>query len=364
MKRFVLTAFLVTVAGGAHAELTSAEKAMLDRINSDPELRTEALARLSRNTATNDRKAATAPRERTAPELGGPIAESKDEPIAYSPQQSPCAGFQFLLRQDWKDFDLLACPGATKDATGAQVSFTNDLASGNRIWAINGTAAIVYNSLMTPSVWWQPTYLNFGAYGSLDRSFNSATAFTASDVDKAAYGAFLQVGYLSDYLQNFLRVRGGIVENHIKNTTAANFIAEYIPVYDLLYIHYPTDPILGVFRLRFDPTLFVQYSEVTGKDQVLAVNNRMEALRAGAQATLRLLPDLGAGKLAPLRVVVTYRWATEAYTGRNLSWFQSDVTYNLDPDGYVSVGFTYQRGNDEDTGAFTNVYQAGLRGKL
>jgi hypothetical protein len=112
---------------------------------------------------------------------------------------------------------------------------------------------------MTPSAWWQPTYLNFGAYGSVDRSFNSATAFTASDVDKFAYGGFAQVGYLSDYLQSFIRVRGGIVENNIRNITAANFVAEHIPVYDQLYIHYPTPPLFGM-TLRFDPTLFVQYS--------------------------------------------------------------------------------------------------------
>jgi hypothetical protein len=165
-------------------------------------------------------------------------------------------------------------------------------------------------------------------------------------------------------LDCFFRVRGGVVENHIKNTTAGNVIAEYIPVYDPLYIHYPTDPIFGVFRLRFDPTFFVQYSEVTGKNQILAVNNRTEAFRAGAQATLRLLPDLGAGQLAPLRAAVTYRWATEAYTGRDLSWFQTDVTYNIDPAGFIALGFTYKRGDDEDTGMFTNVYKAGLTGKL
>lgn len=363
MRRIILAALLLATADVAHAELTPAEKAMLDRINSDPASRTEALSRLSKSTPTGS-KAVAMPGKSPAPEKRAAPGAPKDKPIKFSEQQSPCAGFRFLLRQDWKDFDLLQCPGAAKDATGAQISFTNDLAGGNRIWAIDGTAAIVYNSLMDPSEWWQPTYLNLGAYGSVDRSFNSATAFTSSDVDKLAYGAFAQVGYTSDYLQSFFRARGGIVENHIKNTTAANFIAEYIPVYDPLYIHYPTDPIFGLFRLRFDPTLFAQYSEVTGKNQVLTVNNGTQALRVGAQATLRLLPDLGAADLAPLRAAVTYRWANETYSGRNLSWFQSEVTYNLDPAGIIAIGFTYKRGNDEDTGAFANVYRLGLTGKL
>jgi hypothetical protein len=155
------------------------------------------------------------------------------------------------------------------------------------------------------------------------------------------------------------------VENNIKGISAVNVIAEYIPVNDRLYIHYPTDPILGAFRLRFDPTLFVQYSEVTGKNQVLPVNNRPEAFRVGAQATLRILPDLGTPEsLTPLRGAVTYRWAKETYSGRDVSWFQSEITYNIDKAGYLAVGFTCKRGHDEDTGSFANVYKAGLTGKL
>lgn len=363
MRRLIIIAFLLAVPGLAHAELTPAERAMLDRINNDPASKTEALARLSTGTSEKKRMIVVPP-EKTASKAQSSPDVPKQKPTAYNPQQSPCAGFSFLLRQDWKDIDLTACPGKAKDAHGAQFSFTNDIASGNKIWAVDGTAAIVFNSLLTPPNWWQPTYVSFGGYGSLDRSFNSATAFTASDSDKVAYGGFLQLGFVSDQLQNFFRLRGGIAENRLKDTTASNFIAEYIPVYDPLFIHYPTGPILGLFRLRFDPSAFAQYSEVTGKKQVLPVNNETEALRVGVQATLRLLPDLGAEESAPLRAAVTYRWSTETYTGRELSWFQSEITYNLDKAGHVALGFTYKRGDDEETGDFTKVYKIGLTGKL
>lgn len=363
MKRILLAMLLLTAAQSAHADLSPAEKNMLDRIGRDPALKAQALARLSKTPAT-ERRAKVGPGASVTRGAMAQASASATEATAHPDQQSKCAGFQILLRQDWKDFDLLKCPGAAEDATGAQVSYTNDIASGNHVWAIDGTAAVVFNSLMTPDLWWQPTYLNFGAYGTLDRSFNSATKFTASDVDKVGYGAFLQVGYLSDYLQSFVRLRGNVAENRIKNTTAANVIAEYIPVYDPLYIHYPIGPIFGPYALRFDPSLFVQYSEVTGTGQILPVNDRTEALRIGMQATLRLLPYLAAGPLARVRAAVTYRWATETYTGRNLSWLQSEMTYNLDPEGHIAVGITYKRGDDEDTGAFTNVYKAGLTGKL
>lgn len=362
MRRIIWTGLLALVTTAAHAELTPAEKAMLDRINSDPSLKAEALARLSTTAKPIVRKQQPKPAKSMAAKAIGESARGMERPLVH-PQYSKCAGFQFLLRQDWKDFNLLECPGPTADAAGAQISFTDDLANRNRIWAIDGTVAIVYNSLMDPYEWWQPTYLNFGAYASIDRSFNSAAAFTSSDVDKLAYGAFAQAGYTSQQLQSFFRARGAIVENHIKNTSSANFNAEYIPVYDPLYIHYPTPAFLG-YVLRFDPMLFVRYSEVTGKNQILAFNNRTEALRVGAEATLRLLPGLGAGDSTPLRAALTYRWAEEIYTGRKLSWFQTEITYNIDPTGHLAVGFSYKRGNDEDTGVFANIYRLGLTGKI
>jgi hypothetical protein len=97
------------------------------------------------------------------------------------------------------------------------------------------------------------------------------------------------------------------VENNIKGISAVNVIAEYIPVNDRLYIHYPTDPILGAFRLRFDPTLFVQFSEVTGKNQVLPVNNRPEAFRVRASHLAHIAGSGRARSLTPLRGAVTCR---------------------------------------------------------
>jgi hypothetical protein len=362
MKGFVLTAFLLLAANAAHAALTPDEKAMLERISRDPDARAEAIVRLSKP----QQQRAFLPARTVKPVQ---VATLPPEPAAVArvktssghSEESTCAGFKFLLRQDWKDIDLLKCPGDPKDAAGAQISYTDDLAGRNRIWAIDGTAAINYNSLMDPTYWWQPTYTNYGAYVSVDRSYNTAASQASSNADKLAYGAFVQLGYTTHTLNSFFRFRGGMAEDHIKGTTAASLTAEYIPVYDPLYIHYPTNSFYG-YALRFDPTLFVRYSEVTGSGKVLAFNNSSEALRTGAQAVLRLLPGLG--ETSPFRATWTYAWATEVYSGRSLSWFQTDLTYNLDPDGNFALGLTYKNGNDQDTGVFANSYRIGLTGKI
>ncbi|MHC2432727.1 hypothetical protein [Bradyrhizobium sp. USDA 4451] len=362
MKRTFMVVVLLAMASTAHADLTPEERAMLDRISSDPAAKTEAMARLSKSPAPARRARSAMARAIQPPPVAADVAATA-KPVLANPEYSPCAGWQFLLRQDWKDIDLLRCAGDAKDAAGAQVSYTDDMAARNRIWAIDGTVAVNYNSLMDPTYWWQPTYTNYGAYASLDRTYNSAASQAASNADKLAYGAYMQVGYTAHTPKSFFRVRGGMQEDHIRNTSASSVTAEYIPVYDPLYIHYPTPSFHG-YVLRFDPTLFARYSSVTGIGKVLAFNNSTEALRVGTQAVLRLLPGLGAGDITPFRATLTYAWATEVYSGRNLSWFQTDLTYNLDSAGHIALGFTYKNGNDQDTGVFANSYRIGLTGKI
>jgi hypothetical protein len=67
---------------------------------------------------------------------------AKDSPY----QKSNCQGFGFLLRQDWKDMGYGSCPDTVDKATGAQISYSDDEAVHNRIWAVHGTAAVLYNS--------------------------------------------------------------------------------------------------------------------------------------------------------------------------------------------------------------------------
>src|SRR5215204_4713065 len=109
MRRIIVTGLLVLVTNVAHAELTPTEKAMLDRIGNDPSLKAEALARLSTVSKASARKQQPRPAKAIVLKTVDEPTPGAEMPLAHA-EFSKCAGFQFLLRQDWKDFNLLQCP--------------------------------------------------------------------------------------------------------------------------------------------------------------------------------------------------------------------------------------------------------------
>jgi len=356
--RIVLLAALLAIPTAASASGPSPDDAFLERLRHDPKLRAKAAAVLAKPAEGG----ATTRRSVEARAIATPaVASAQLLATNPNPERSDCGGWSFHLRQDFEDLELYDCPGPAKKAAGAQVSFTDDLAKGNRIWAVNGTAAVVYTSLKDPLEWWQPTYVNLGAYGSVNRTFDSGAAFSTSDVDKTGYGGFAQLGFITTrYFNNYLRLRGGGAEDRLKGISSTNITFEYLPAYKPWYVHWPA-PIGFGYSVRVDPSLFASYTSVAGDGQILALNNRAEALRTGAQASVRLLPYLNDN---PLYATIIYRWSNEAYTGRSVSWLQSTVTYNLDKDGFFAIGLSYKNGTDEDTGIFTHVYRIGLTGKM
>jgi hypothetical protein len=297
------------------------------------------------------------------------VAQRRTSENPSSPKSNPnifgdCPGLIPLLRQDWKDIALLDCPQSVKKATGAQIAVTDDRVKNNVTWSTHGTAALVYNIPGTGS-----QYRSTGAYATFDRATNSSVAQSDSNSNSLAYGGFFQTGFSNPgdtYFASYFRVRGGGVQDYIRSTTAANVTAEWMPVYEnyeRIHIHSPFVPIPGVpLIIRFDPVLLLQYAAQTGGDKPLAFNDKSQALRIGPQLTLNIYP--GTAPFSRLHGSVTYHWAYEAYSGRQLDWFQSSLTYNLTDDGYVGLTGTYQRGHDEDTGIFKDVYTVGLTGKI
>lgn len=87
-----------------------------------------------------------------------------------------------------------------------------------------------------------------------NRTLNSAATRATSNVDTLAYGGSLELGWKNPSGANYVRIRGGQVDNNLKNTTSANVTAELIPVYYPLYIHFPYVRPLGLpISTRFDP---------------------------------------------------------------------------------------------------------------
>jgi len=281
-----------------------------------------------------------------------------------------CAGLNFMLRQSWVDIGYVSCPQTVDKATGAEISYTDNRAKNNRTWAINGTAALVYNSLTgNPGDPFVPYNVTVGTYVTTNRTMNSAAAAGSSDVDKIAYGGVLELGYVrTGRGANYFRVRGGSVENNLKGTVATNITGEFIPVDYLYRVHYPFRPFGGTapFIMRVDPAFLVQYAKLTTPNgQVLDFSGRDEALRVGPQLTLNFFPLPGRNDFfSRMKGKISYHWAEEIISGRPFSLFLADASYNLDQAGHFALSFIYNRGRDEDTGEYKNLFKVALTGKI
>jgi hypothetical protein len=284
---------------------------------------------------------------------------------ADAPQEvSPCAGFNILLRQDWKDIGLLSCPQSTEKAAGAEISYSGDRIAKNNVFTARGTAAVYYNSVIDSAGLFDRS---FGAYVTVNRAINSSAAAAKGDSDKIAFGGMAELGFQTTTGANFFRLRGGAVEDRLKNTSAFNITGEWIPVYSdgFIRLHRPFPVFGGALILRFDPVLLMQYASVTGKNQVLDFNGEAHAFRVGPQFTLRVLPGLIANEFfSRLSGEATYHWAYETYSGKPISWFQTSVTYNIDDAGQFGITGSYRKGRDEDTGTQTDIYKIALTGKI
>jgi hypothetical protein len=162
-------------------------------------------------------------------------------------------------------------------------------------------------------------------------------------------------------------LRGGVVEDKSKNTTAANAVFDWSPVI-YPYIHTPYR--LESFGLpvitRFDPDLVARFDSATGKNQLLAFNNMHDSLRLGVEMALKIWPDpvYVSGALARFSALLGYDIWYEAYAKKELTLFTSSLNFNLDEAGYFGLKATYNRGRDQNTGNSTNIYTIGLSGKI
>ncbi len=365
------------------AVLTQEQLKVLQEISADPKARQAALAIIQGNNkspetskivpaATN--KAASVPDANSPPApkpdaITALLSKNEKKPPAER-QYSPCPGFNFLLRQNWQDTGIIAgkeCPDSVDKATGALVSFTNDRVANNRIVAVNGTAALIYNNI-TGDIPGQitPYETSFGIYTTINQSTNSAVAKAKSNVDTLAYGGVLEFGFTNRDGANYFRLRGGGVNDGINDTTAGNITVEWLPVYNPLFIHVPRIQPFGLpIITRFDPELIAFYDETVGKNQTLAFNGRPQSLRLGPELTLNFLPFPGLSDFqSRLNAKVTYDLFYEAYSGTWLNWFASSLTFNVDKAGHLGITGTYKRGEDVNTGQWTNIYTVGLSGKI
>jgi hypothetical protein len=360
------------------AEKTDAQ--ILDLLRAHPEKRDRVLALLTAGSPADPRKrplsaGAQSPVTAIPADAGQTLAAAKarkKKPFDCEPE-----GWCFTLRKNWKDIEYLSAPSPRKQAQGAEVSYTNDRAGQNRIWAIDGTVAIsrIWHTLDAPN--YHPYRQALGAYFTMNRVANSDTAQSSANVNKIAYGLAAEFGYASvkdgplPLPASYVRFRGGGVENYLKSTSSSNLVLEWMPIVNLLGVWTYAPTRIGNLPLdfRFDPSLIAQHNAVAGKGQSLDFNDQNKAFQLGGQFAFTLFPHLSPGDSEedPFNrwsANFGYRWTRETYTNRNLTLLSTGFTYNLDPNGYLGLGFSYDRGNDVDTGTFTNLYKVSLTGKI
>ncbi len=283
-------------------------------------------------------------------------------------KQSDCEGAIFLLRQDWNDIGF-GCPDTADKATGASITYTNDRVQRNSVWAIDGTAAVLYSAnFPTFQDKSSISYFAIGAYTTVNKLSNSLISKSKTNVDTLAYGGLIEfelatpadVGW-----RHFYELRGGGVTDNLMNTSAVSLAAEYHPVYFPWYLNRPFEPFSLPFNVNIDPSLLLEYDSITGSGQTLAFNNNKQSLRIGPQISLKIFPLNGStGLFSRLSGAIAYHWAEETYTRRPLDWLSTSLSYKLDDAGYFKLTASYKHGHDEITGALTNLYKMGLTGAL
>jgi hypothetical protein len=370
-------------------KLSDEERAVLQKIKLDPQKQRDAFNELApknirpnpalapaRTIAARSKSAAPVPAaniDATAkqPDAITTLLKKNEGKSPENRQYSSCAGLNPYLRQDWKDIGIISgaqCTDSVDKAQGAQASYTTDRIANNRIASIHGTAALVYSSV-TGDIPGQitPYETTFGAYTTVNKLTNSAKSRVKSNVDTLAYGGLFELGLkVPNSGTHYFRIRGGSVEDDLKNTTAANAAFEWLPVYAPLHIHTPMIEPFGLPTiLRFDPDFVVLYDSAIGKNQFLAFNNRQESIRIGPQLALNIWPFPGATDfLSRFHGLIVYDWNYETHSRKELNWFSGSLTFNIDQAGHFGITGSYKRGRDEDTGASTNLYLLSLSGKI
>ena len=276
------------------------------------------------------------------------------------------------VRKDFTDIYSISAPNAPASSVGATFSYTNDRIAKNTTWSGQGAVFGGYNYLAPQfGLNGQPYILGLsaGPYYTMTRVFNSSSAAASKNADTQTYGAVAELALGNvlcvDRFNEFTRVGVGGVQDNIKDTSSLSATADFIPVYDPLLIHYPhfiKTSASSYVGFRFDPNFRIQYDSVEGKNQILLFSNRTKSLRVGPQFGLWLLPFDSVPYLENMNVNVVYHLDTELYSRQNLHWFETDLTYKLNPSFGVTA--TYKNGRDENTGASSNLYMVSLSSAL
>jgi hypothetical protein len=335
--------------------------------------------------------------------LGSPPTPSQaTNPPSPPPSQTP--PIKFLVRNDWSDLGILgACgvtnssaqngdsasgnvsPGSdananskpapgvsTSSAKGATGSLTQDYVAHNTSWVAQGMAAAVFSNCsnlanLAPGRNAGLAETSLAIYAQTNSNFNSnPTVASKNNVDTNTVGVSGEAVYQTTAALNIFRLTPNVVQDEIKNTTAVAVMAQYVPALISVPGIWVPHAVNGNLIYQFDPTLDVQYASTTSRKNPILFSGMSESLRIGPELALIVSP-FSHGQDDPLsRLSINelfHPWY-ETYSNRANYWWTNTIKYNLDAKGNFAISASYNRGQDENSGATMNQYVLSLNGKI
>lgn len=310
---------------------------------------------------------------------GAPIAP--EQPKASTPSNGPTT--TFLLRQNFSDIHLFDKPTAAADAKGAAFSWSDDRVADDQVWSVSGMIALAYSvpgRFSTGPGDVALMGLSFVPYAQLNRDSHSNVA--KKNIDTQTAGMSLEAGFDADTAgRHYLRFSASNVNDRIKDANYFHSEAEWIPVYQFSQ-NYCVGESCGLIPLsilgagpqiiyKLSPELKSQYDLALDDSKPVFFSNERDSLRIGPEVTLLMKlfgPDLailnGLFDLSQFLAKATYHWDYETFSGREYSWIDTSLTYNIGKDGHLGLTASYQQGNDELSGQKTNATKLSLTGKF
>lgn len=288
-------------------------------------------------------------------------------PPAYSTNIYP------LLRRDFNDvwlFDKKKNLSDIEDAEGALFSMSSDRISQNRMWNVNAMGAVVFQVLHDRYPKGNELHfigISLAPFVQVDRISNSNPNAQKNNVDEVKFGGSAEIGFDLLGAAHYFRFRGSAVDDRISNSSSGSAVLEWIPIFDG-YLNSPFEVAGLPVSFMFGPEWKVRNDKIVVD---YATGNKGYLVRTGPQVIFKYriigesLPESLANLafLKSLHGQTTYSWLTASEGNGDFYYFNSSLTYNLDPAGHFGLTGSYTKGRLEDTGRLVDLWKAGLTAK-
>ena len=302
-----------------------------------------------------------------APQPAKRDEQARRQKMVANPKVEYSKALNFYLRKDFGDIGLFSKPDDTSDAEGSDFSWTRDRRTSDTTWAADGIVAASYSVV--------PEYLLSTNFRGLAAAvYAGATKETHSknvddNVDVKKFGVSGEVGWYQPVLAGSHYFRGAVAfkQDDIKDASLTHGQIEYLPVWlwDRMHGNLPFGSATLIFNVR--PELSAQYDSNTDSTKTILFSNQKQAFRIGPQVAfwskLSAPNSSMAGLFEQTFFTLTYHWWDETYSGKTKSWLDAAIVHNLDSSGYIALKFSYRKGQNEDTGANTDLIKVSLSAK-